>query len=93
VSVRVTDANGPRGGADQVCNVKVVLSGLPSVIIERQDTALRVAIDIALRAMEHAVQRSVRRRRMKPLRDKTSRQSAAGTAGADGKAMGGASLW
>jgi hypothetical protein len=31
ISVRVTDMNGPRGGVDQVCNVKVVLSGLPSV--------------------------------------------------------------
>ena len=36
VSVRVTDTNGPRGGVDQVCNVKVVLSGLPSVVIERR---------------------------------------------------------
>ena len=36
ISVRVTDMNGPRGGVDQVCNVKVVLSGLPSVVIERR---------------------------------------------------------
>ena len=68
VSVRVTDTNGPRGGVDQVCSVKVVLSGLPSVVIERRDTALHAAIDVALRATEQAVRRSVRRRRMKPLR-------------------------
>ena len=30
ISVRVTDMNGPRGGVDQLCNVKVVLIGLPS---------------------------------------------------------------
>ena len=72
ISVRVTDMNGPRGGVDQLCNVKVVLSGLPSVVIERRHAALHAAIDDALRAMERAVQRSVRRRRMKPLRVKHS---------------------
>jgi hypothetical protein len=68
VTVRLTDTNGPRGGIDQVCNVKVVLSGLPSVVIERREMVLRAAIDAALRAAEQAIRRSVGRRRMKPLR-------------------------
>jgi ribosome-associated translation inhibitor RaiA len=68
VTVRVVDANGPRGGVDHVCIVKVVLSGLPSVVVERRDAAPHVAIDLALRATEQAVRRSVGRRRMKPLR-------------------------
>jgi hypothetical protein len=51
-----------------VCNVKVVLTGLPSVVIERRDVALHAAIDVALRATEQAVRRSVDRRRTKPLR-------------------------
>ena len=72
ISVRVTDINGPRGGVDQVCNVKVVLSGLPSVVIERRHAALHAAIDDALRATEQAVRKSVRRRRMKPLRGRNS---------------------
>jgi hypothetical protein len=72
VSVRVTDTNGPRGGVDQVCNVKVVLSGLPSVVVERRHCVLHAAIDVALRATEQAVGRSVRRRRMKPLRARDS---------------------
>ena len=72
VTVRVTDSNGPRGGVDQVCNVKVVLSGLPSVVIERRDVTLHAAIDVALRATEQAVRRSVGRRRMKPLRRRNS---------------------
>jgi hypothetical protein len=55
-----------------VCNVKVVLSGLPSVVVERRHAALHAAIDIALRATEQAVRRSVRRRRMKPLRGRDS---------------------
>ena len=68
VTVRVTDINGPRGGIDQVCSVKVVLSGLPSIAIERRDVALHAAIDAALRAAEQAVRRTLGRRRMKPLR-------------------------
>jgi ribosome-associated translation inhibitor RaiA len=68
VTVRMTDANGPRGGVDHVCNVKVVLSGLPSVVVERRDASPYVAIDLVLRAAEQAVRRSVGRRRMKPLR-------------------------
>ena len=68
VTVRMTDANGPRGGVDHVCNVKVVLSELPSVVVERRDASPYVAIDLALRATEQAVRRSVGRRRMKPLR-------------------------
>jgi ribosome-associated translation inhibitor RaiA len=74
VTVRVTDANGPRGGVDHVCNVKVVLSGLPSVVVERRDVAPHAAIDLALRAAEQAVRRRVRRRRMKPLRRRNSAQ-------------------
>jgi len=72
VSVRVTDANGPRGGVDQVCSVKVVLSGLPSVVVERRHTSLHAAIAAALRATEQAVRSSVRRRRMKPRRGRNS---------------------
>ncbi len=76
VSVRVTDANGPRGGVDQVCRVKVVLSGLPSVVVERRHRSLGAAIDAALQATEGAVRSSVRRRRMKPRR---RRKPASGT--------------
>jgi hypothetical protein len=73
VSVRVTDVNGPRGGADQRCRVKVVLSGLPSVVVERQRATREAAIDTALRATEDSVRRIVRRRRMKPLHRRATR--------------------
>jgi ribosome-associated translation inhibitor RaiA len=65
VSVRVTDVNDPRGGADQRCRVKVVMSGLPSVVVERQQATREAAIDTALHATEESVRRIVRRRRMK----------------------------
>ena len=78
VTVRARDANGPRGGVDQECTVKVVLSGLPSVVVRRRHAALQVAVDDALHAVEQAVRRSVRRRRMKQLHGRWSRRAAVG---------------
>jgi len=68
VSVRLADVNGPRGGVDQRCRIKVVLSGLPSVVVEGRDASIETAIDTAVRATEESVRRVVGRRRMKPLR-------------------------
>ena len=68
VSVRTEDVNGPRGGIDRVCRIKIVLKGLPSVLFERRESSLNVAVDGALAGVERAVRRALQRRRMKPLR-------------------------
>jgi CBS domain-containing protein len=62
VSVRIEDVNGPRGGVDQLCRIKVVLSGLPSVVFEVKDASRSAAIDGAIDGAERAVRRSVGRR-------------------------------
>jgi CBS domain-containing protein len=67
VSVRLSDVNGPKGGVDHKCLIKVVLSGLPSVVVERRDSALQRAVNTAINATAQAVRRSVQRRRLKPL--------------------------
>lgn len=67
VSVRVFDANGPKGGVDQVCRIKVVLSALPSVVVERRNAAQARAIDEAIRDAALAVRSRVQRRRLRPL--------------------------
>lgn len=68
VSVRVMDVNGPRGGVDQLCRIKVVMRGQPSVIFESRGSSLNAAIDVALAGVQRAVRRTTARRRMKPLR-------------------------
>ncbi|HEY9506393.1 MAG TPA: HPF/RaiA family ribosome-associated protein [Gemmatimonadales bacterium] len=67
-SVRLEDVNGPRGGVDHVCRIKVVLRALPSVVYEKRGAVLRAVIDGALDGVERAVRRSVQRRRMAPVR-------------------------
>ena len=62
VSVRMRDVNGPRGGVDKLCTIKVVLTRLPSVVVEQKHASLQGAMDGALRRVEVAVRRSMQRR-------------------------------
>ncbi len=72
VTVRLSDANGPKGGRDQICQIKVVLSGLPSIVVEARASARQNAIDRAMKATALAVRRSVQRRRLKALHHRAS---------------------
>ena len=63
VTLRVEDINGPRGGVDKRCSIKVVLDGLPSVVVEERHQSSRAAIDVALERTVRAVRRGVQRRR------------------------------
>jgi ribosome-associated translation inhibitor RaiA len=76
VTVRLSDTNGPKGGRDQRCQIKVVLSGLPSVVVNETDSTLPRSIDRAIDAAATAVQRCVQRRRLKALHHRSSRTTA-----------------
>jgi ribosome-associated translation inhibitor RaiA len=73
ITVRLSDTNGPKGGQDQICQIKVVLSGLPSIVVEERASALQSAIARAMSATERAVRRNLQRRRLKALHHRTSR--------------------
>jgi len=76
ITVRLSDVNGPKGGPDQKCQIKVVLSGLPSVVVNETDSALPRTIDRAIDAAAMAVRRRVQRRRLKPLHHRSSHTTA-----------------
>ncbi|MEW8691405.1 MAG: HPF/RaiA family ribosome-associated protein [Candidatus Thiodiazotropha endolucinida] len=61
VVVRLSDINGPRGGADKRCHIQVVLSGLPDVVVEDIEADLYVAIDQATDRTGRTVIRRIRR--------------------------------
>jgi CBS domain-containing protein len=76
ISVRVDDVNGPRGGVDHVCRIKLVLSGRPSILVEHQAATLAAAVDGAIARAERTLGRSVRRRRKTPLKRAARRRRA-----------------
>ena len=66
-SARVEDLNGPRGGVDKRCRIKVVLVGLPTIVVDEHHPSLKGAMDGALTRMERTVRRAADRRRSKTL--------------------------
>jgi CBS domain-containing protein len=72
-SVRIEDVNGPRGGVDKRCRIKIVLIGLPSVVVEEQHHSLQAAMDSALARAEHAVRSAVQKRRITPLKPRAGK--------------------
>jgi len=75
VSVQVGDVNGPRGGIDKSCRIKVVLIGLPSVLIETRQASLQAAVDLGLTRTANAVRASIGRRRTISTRPTATRRA------------------
>lgn len=61
VIIRLSDINGPRGGADKRCHIQVVLAGIPDVIVEETEVDLYGAIDRASDRARRSVFRKVDR--------------------------------
>ncbi len=58
VVIRLSDINGPRGGADKCCHIQVALAGMPDVVVEDTETDMYTAID---RAIDRARRTAVRK--------------------------------
>lgn len=63
ITVRLSDINGPRGGADKCCHIQVVLPHLPDVVIEDTEADLYAAIDRAADRAGRTVGRRLTRQR------------------------------
>lgn len=63
VTVRLSDINGPRGGADKRCFIEVRLKQLPAVVIEDTEADLYVAIDRAAERAGRTLARRLARQR------------------------------
>ncbi len=61
VVIRLSDINGPRGGADKRCQIQVVLAGIPDVVVEDTEVNLYDAIDRAIDRVRRTVFRKVDR--------------------------------
>ncbi len=63
VVMRLSDINGPRGGADKRCFLQVMLPGLPDVVVEDTEADLYVAIARATDRAGRTVVRKIGRQR------------------------------
>jgi hypothetical protein len=86
VVVRFEDVNGPRGGVDTSCRIQVVLSGIPSVVVEELAAEPAPAFDRAGNRAERAVRRALDRagRSAGPAAGRRSARGRAAEAGEPG---------
>ena len=63
LSVRLSDLNGPRGGEDKRCHLRITLTDAPEVLIEDTEADLYVAIDRAADRAGRTVARRLERSR------------------------------
>ncbi len=68
VVIRVADLNGPRGGSDMQCNVRVQVLGGDTIAIREADQCLYRAIDRAASKADRLVKEKLKQRRMKRRR-------------------------
>lgn len=71
ISIRLSDQNGPRGGADKRCCISIAVPGSADVVVEDTETDLYVAIDRAVdragRSVARRIERHRARRRLLPV--------------------------
>lgn len=63
IMLRISDINGPRGGIDKRCQLRIPLPGMRDVVIEDTDADSRVAIGRAVDRAARTLERRFSRRR------------------------------
>ncbi len=67
VSVRLSDVNGPKGGVDKRCLVRIKTNGLPDIIVEDTEANLYVAVNRAVDRARRTLERRQWRARSQEL--------------------------
>ncbi len=73
ITVRLSDDNGPKGGADKMVQVKLIVPGQESIIVHERGSDLRAAVDRAIHRAAQTIQR-VNAKRQKIVRKIASRK-------------------
>lgn len=60
LSIRLADINGPRGGLDKGCDIRVDLGLGQQLIVRERQASVQAAVAFALDRAERAVQRQVK---------------------------------
>ena len=68
IRVRLSDINGPRGGADKCCHLQIVLPHLQDVIVDDTRVDMYAAISRAIERAGRAVSRRLSRQRARSQR-------------------------
>lgn len=63
VSLWLSDINGPKGGSDKNCRMKITMAGKPDVVIVETRENLHLAINLAIARAGKAVMRKIDRQR------------------------------
>lgn len=63
VTVRLSDLNGPRGGIDKSCQIRVFLPGSKMLVVEERDADLFAAIASAVERMGRVLAKASERRK------------------------------
>ena len=59
-AIRVADVNGPRGGVDKCCDIRVDVGLRQPVIVRERQANLHVAVAFAMERAERAIQRQLK---------------------------------
>jgi ribosome-associated translation inhibitor RaiA len=58
-TVRLDDVNGPKGGTDKRCRIKVTLSGRPSLVVDKRGESVQEAFGSAIDSTQRAVRKAL----------------------------------
>ena len=68
IQVRLSDVNGPRGGADKCCQIHIVLPRQSDVVIQDTETDMYAAINRATERASRTINRRLARGRDRSIR-------------------------